>query len=155
MLSLPSLISHVSLPNTRNRLRRKVYINDTEEWANGSIPDITLLGHHYFENGVPIFSLDSGTPSHLIIAANKSAQIDAPESAIQGANGAVPWLYLTTTASEQNSSVYRVNTAGGARTGDMRGSACAVLGPLHCQLLYFPSTVIYLVQIMYCSATLC
>lgn len=79
-------------------------------------PDnLPLLGHHFFQNSVPIFNLN--TPEHqdgLAFTALED-KIDAPEDALDGDNGAVAWLYLSTVDGTVGdySSVYRANTAAG------------------------------------------
>lgn len=76
-----------------------------------------LLGHHFFEETTPVFNLDT-TPEHQAGIAFTKVQkkIDAPSGSEQGENGAVEWLYLSTTDGTEGNfkSVYRVNTAGGA-----------------------------------------
>ncbi|KAL2869387.1 uncharacterized protein BJX67DRAFT_379404 [Aspergillus lucknowensis] len=78
--------------------------------------NMNLIGHHFFEGKVPVFDLDT-TPSRQLGVAKvkKDADLDAPESAVQGGNGAVAWLYLSATDGTVGrfSSVYRVDTAGG------------------------------------------
>ena len=57
-----------------------------------------LLGHHFFEETTPVFNLDT-TPEHQAGIAFTKVQkkIDAPSGSEQGENGAVEWLYLSTT----------------------------------------------------------
>ncbi|KAF9890362.1 Small subunit processome complex component [Aspergillus nanangensis] len=78
--------------------------------------NIELLGHHFFAGSVPVFNLDT-TPSRQygVAMVKKLSEIDAPATAIKGANGAVSWLYLPTVNGTVGSykGVYRVDTAGG------------------------------------------
>ena len=86
--------------------------------------NIGLCGHHYFAtNTTPVFNLDiSPNPAQQIgnVVARKVANSTAPANAVKGPNGvgdgAVVWLYLTTTNATQGDvkAVYRLNTAGGS-----------------------------------------
>ncbi|KAB8237290.1 hypothetical protein ETB97_007805 [Aspergillus alliaceus] len=79
--------------------------------------NLDLMGHHFFDGPTPVFNLDT-TAAHQygIARTKKEAQIDAPPSAIQGNNGAVAWLYLSTTSGTVGdyTGVYRVDTAAGS-----------------------------------------
>ncbi|KAL4806562.1 hypothetical protein BDV18DRAFT_137799 [Aspergillus unguis] len=80
--------------------------------------NFNLLGHHFFEGSVPVFNLDT-TPDHQLGIAKlkKDAVLNAPTTAVKGANGAASWLYLSATNGsvplDQFMGVYRVDTAGG------------------------------------------
>ncbi|KAE8151980.1 hypothetical protein BDV25DRAFT_151884 [Aspergillus avenaceus] len=79
--------------------------------------NLDLMGHHFFDGSTPVFDLDTTeSGQHGVARTKKEAQIDAPSNAIQGDNGAVAWLYLTTTSGTTGgyTSVYRVDTAAGA-----------------------------------------
>ncbi|KAL4937310.1 hypothetical protein BDV06DRAFT_75071 [Aspergillus oleicola] len=79
--------------------------------------NLNLIGHHFFEGKTPVFNLDTTPTRQLGIAkVKKDADLDAPSTALQGENGAVTWLYLGRTNGTVGSysSVYRVDTAGGA-----------------------------------------
>lgn len=89
----------------------------TNSWATLPYANLNLLGHHFFEGSVPVFNLDTTSQRQYGIAfTKKGAQMPAPSSAVQGANGAVAWLYLTTTTGTVGDyeSVYRVDTAAGS-----------------------------------------
>lgn len=83
--------------------------------------NMDLAGHHYFTNPTtPVFNLDANPSAQLGIAvAQKTANSTAPVTADKGVNGvgngAVAWLYLTTTNATSGNikTVYRLNTAGG------------------------------------------
>ncbi|KAL4934301.1 uncharacterized protein BDV17DRAFT_4594 [Aspergillus undulatus] len=100
---LPAITYRMSLP--------------TEE-ANPLPPtNLNLIGHHFFEGSVPVFNMDTTPTRQLGIAkVKKDGDLDAPTTALQGENGAVPWLLLGRTNGTVGaySSVYRVDTAGGA-----------------------------------------
>ncbi|KAL2820659.1 hypothetical protein BJX63DRAFT_379854 [Aspergillus granulosus] len=79
--------------------------------------NLNLIGHHFFEGKVPVFNLDTTPQRQLGIAkVKKDADLEAPETAIQGRNGAVAWLYLSATNGTigRFTGVYRVDTAGGS-----------------------------------------
>ncbi|GAQ10532.1 hypothetical protein ALT_7853 [Aspergillus lentulus] len=100
------------LPNIAYKLQLP-----TNSWATLPYANLNLLGHHFFEDSVPIFNLDTTPQRQYGIAyTKKKADLAAPSSAVQGANGAVAWLYLTTTEGTVGDyeSVYRVDTAGGS-----------------------------------------
>lgn len=76
-----------------------------------------LLGHHFFQESIPVFNLDTTEDHQKGIAFTKvQKKVDAPSGSEQGDNGAVEWLYLSTIDGTEGNfkSVYRVNTAGGA-----------------------------------------
>jgi len=89
--------------------------------ANLQPPNIDLSGHHFFANPTtPIFNLDADPTRQLGTAvghkaANSTAPSDAPKGQNGVGDGAVPWLYLTTTNATVGNvkTVYRMNTAGG------------------------------------------
>jgi hypothetical protein len=100
------------LPNIAYKLQLP-----TDSWATLPYANLNLLGHHFFQNSIPIFNLDTTAQRQYGIAfTKKKAELAAPSSAVQGANGAVAWLYLTTTNGTigDYESVYRVDTAGGS-----------------------------------------
>ncbi|KAL4914897.1 hypothetical protein BDW62DRAFT_204116 [Aspergillus aurantiobrunneus] len=100
---LPSIAYRVSLPS-----------NDSDPLPPSNF---NLIGHHFFEGSVPVFNLDTTPTRQLGIAkVEKDSDLDAPETAVKGKNGAVSWLFLTATDESDGSfqSVYRVDTAGGA-----------------------------------------
>lgn len=76
-----------------------------------------LIGHHFFRDATtPVFNLDTTSSRQYGIAITKKiGSFGAPSNSLQGANGAVPWLYLTTINGTMGDyrSVYRVETAGG------------------------------------------
>ncbi|GIJ83607.1 hypothetical protein Asppvi_002432 [Aspergillus pseudoviridinutans] len=89
----------------------------TNSWATLPYANLNLLGHHFFEASIPVFNLDTTSQRQYGIAfTKKKAELAAPSSAVQGANGAVAWLYLTATNGTVGDyeSVYRVDTAGGS-----------------------------------------
>jgi Protein of unknown function (DUF3455) len=85
--------------------------------------NIALSGHHYFAtNTTPVFNLNaSEDPAQKLgnFVGHKTANSTAPANATKGENGvgdgAVAWLYLSTTNATEGDvrAVYRVNTAGG------------------------------------------
>ncbi|OJJ45656.1 hypothetical protein ASPZODRAFT_68845 [Penicilliopsis zonata CBS 506.65] len=78
--------------------------------------NLLLLGYQYFSDlTTPVFDLDTEDQNDGIAYTKKNDTLDAPSDAIQGAYGAVQWLYLTTTNETvgKYSSIYRVMTAGG------------------------------------------
>lgn len=89
--------------------------------ANLEPSDLAVSAHHFFANATtPVFAFDSSTSPDLgTIFARKANSSDAPANAVPGANGAgngaVAWLYLTSTSKTIGNvkSVYRVSTAGG------------------------------------------
>ncbi|PWY88607.1 hypothetical protein BO94DRAFT_534496 [Aspergillus sclerotioniger CBS 115572] len=87
--------------------------------------NLQLLGHHFFrDTTTPVFNLDT-TPSRQygIAISKKQSALDAPSTAIQGTNGAVQWLYLTTidgTVGDYKA-VYRVDTVAGAAPKTCQG----------------------------------
>ncbi|KAE8378430.1 hypothetical protein BDV26DRAFT_261674 [Aspergillus bertholletiae] len=100
---LPNIAYRIPLPNSES---------DRLPPAN-----LELMGHHFFDGPTPVFNLDTTAMHQYGIArTKKEAQVDAPSNAIQGNNGAVAWLYLSTTSGTVGdySSVYRVDTAAGA-----------------------------------------
>lgn len=79
--------------------------------------NVDLLGHHFFQGSTPVFNLDTTPAQQYGIAFTKvQKKVDAPPDSVQGDNGAVEWLYLSTISGTVGDykSVYRVNTAGGA-----------------------------------------
>lgn len=78
--------------------------------------NLAVLGHHYFQNSVPIFNLNTPTHQGGLAFTKLEDKLDSPSDAVQGGNGAVAWLALSTVEGTvgEYSSVYRVNTAGGA-----------------------------------------
>jgi len=80
------------------------------------------VGEHFFETTTtPVFNLNANPDSQLGVAVcAKQANSTAPATADKGVNGvgngAVAWLYLTTTTATTGNikSVYRLNTAGGS-----------------------------------------
>jgi hypothetical protein len=78
--------------------------------------NMQLLGHHYFQNSVPIFNLNTPKQQNGLAFTALEEKVDAPSGALDGENGAVAWLYLSTVEGTVGgySSVYRVNTAAGA-----------------------------------------
>ncbi|RHZ61017.1 hypothetical protein CDV55_102352 [Aspergillus turcosus] len=100
------------LPNIAYKLQLP-----SNSWATLPYANLNLLGHHFFEGSTPVFNLDTTSQRQYGIAfTTKKAQLSAPSSAIQGANGAVAWLYLTTITGTVGDyeSVYRVDTAAGS-----------------------------------------
>lgn len=85
--------------------------------------NIDLSGHHYFATTTtPVFNLSaSNDPTEQLgtVVGRKVANSTAPADATKGengvGNGAVAWLYLSTTNATEGDvrAVYRVNTAGG------------------------------------------
>ncbi|KAF7595603.1 hypothetical protein BBP40_005349 [Aspergillus hancockii] len=99
------------LPNVAYRIPLPSSGSDSFPPAN-----LDLIGHHYFDGSTPVFNLDTTVTQQFGIArTKKEAQIDAPTTAVQGVNGAVAWLYLSTTSGTVGdyTSVYRVDTAAG------------------------------------------
>ena len=87
--------------------------------------NLELLGHHFFrDTTTPVFNLDTTSSRQYGIAiSKKQSAIDAPSTAIQGTNGAVQWLYLTTidgTVGDYKA-VYRVDTVAGAAPTTCQG----------------------------------
>jgi hypothetical protein len=86
--------------------------------------NIDLSGHHYFATTTtPVFNLNaSDDPAQDLgnVVGRKVANSTAPANATKGANGvgdgAVAWLYLSSTNETLGDvrAVYRVNTAGGS-----------------------------------------
>lgn len=84
--------------------------------------NMDLAGSHFFETTTtPVFNLNANPEAQLGVAVcAKQANSTAPATADKGVNGvgngAVAWLYLTTTAASSGNikSVYRLNTAGGS-----------------------------------------
>jgi hypothetical protein len=113
MAMLPSIAYKIAIPAT--------------EYAAMPPANIELMGHHFFyDSTTPEFNLDTTTPKQYGIAmTKKKEQIDAPSSAAQGENGAVSWLYLTTTTGTvgKYKKVYRVNTASGSPPDTCQGMA--------------------------------
>ncbi|KAL2799717.1 hypothetical protein BJX66DRAFT_228125 [Aspergillus keveii] len=100
---LPAIAYRMRLPNI--------------ESAPMAPANINLIGHHFFEGKVPVFNLDTTPQRQLGIAkVKKDADLPAPDTAIQGADGAVAWLYLSATNGTVGrfTGVYRVDTAGGS-----------------------------------------
>ncbi|GIK04702.1 hypothetical protein Aspvir_008795 [Aspergillus viridinutans] len=100
------------LPNIAYKLQLPTDSCATLPYAN-----LNLLGHHFFEDSIPVFNLDTTSQRQYGIAfTKKKAELAAPSSAVQGDNGAVAWLYLTTTNGTVGNykSVYRVDTAAGS-----------------------------------------
>lgn len=104
MAMLPNIAYKISIP--------------TNEYAAFPPANIQLMGHHFFYDATtPEFNLDTTTLKQYGIAMTKKQdQLDAPSDAAKGENGAVAWLYLTTTTGTvgKYKSVYRVNTASGS-----------------------------------------
>ena len=83
--------------------------------------NIDLSGNHFFrDTTTPIFNLTTTNIQIGLAVAKKNASSPAPSDAPKGQNGvgdgAVAWLYLTTTNGTSGGlqSVYRLNTAGGS-----------------------------------------
>lgn len=78
--------------------------------------NLDILGHHYFQESVPVFNLNLRNKQGGIAFTKLEDKLDAPSDAIQGTDGAVPWLELSAVDGTigDYSSVYRINTAGGA-----------------------------------------
>ena len=97
--------------------------------------DIDLSGHHYFATTTtPVFDLNvSPDPAERIgnFVGRKVANSTAPANAVKGpngvGNGAVAWLYLSTTNATQGNvkAVYRINTAGGSPPKTCENSSAA------------------------------
>ncbi|CRG89424.1 hypothetical protein PISL3812_06460 [Talaromyces islandicus] len=109
--------------------------------------NVELLGHHYFEDATtPVFNLDTTAQDQFGIAiSKKNASMVAPPGSVSGQNnsgdGAVPWLYLTTIAGTVGNftSVYRVNTAGGAAPATCEGQAASFQIQYSAQYFFYVS----------------
>lgn len=79
--------------------------------------NLEILGHHYFQDSVPIFNLDTSDQQNGLAFTKVGNKLSAPSDAIKGNDGAVAWLELSTVQGTVGdySSVYRVNTAGGGQ----------------------------------------
>ena len=94
-----------------------------------------LSGHHYFTGMSPTFNLVMDSTNYGIFFSNKTSNVTAPATAIDGTDGskAVPWLKLEVespvaplTIEEKDlvpsvKEIYRVNTAGGAAPATCAG----------------------------------
>lgn len=78
--------------------------------------NLAMLGHHYFQDSIPVFNLDITGQQNGLAFTQLENKVSAPSDAIKGNDGAVAWLELSTVQGTVGdySSVYRVNTAGGA-----------------------------------------
>lgn len=88
---------------------------------------LAYSGHHYFSDSTSAaFDLNTKKNSFGICISGKMAASPAPSGAPKGQNGvgfgAVPWLYLTGKPINTGfSTVYRLNTAGGAAPPSCEG----------------------------------
>jgi len=115
MEMLPNIAYKISMP--------------ANEYAAFPPANIQLMGHHFFyDSTTPEFNLDTTALNQYGVAMTKKKdQLSAPLDAAKGENGAVAWLYLTTTTGTvgKYKSVYRVNTASGSPPATCQGMPAA------------------------------
>jgi hypothetical protein len=82
--------------------------------------NLNIIGHHFFSNSTtPVFDLNTPNGMFGNAVMEKTGSVNAPPDAPKGqgsnANGAVPWLLLTSTSASTGpvKTVYRTMTAGG------------------------------------------